>query len=99
MLYDNLKEYLPADLSFEEFMSSHEDKQLGVLQSTKVGPTIADDLKYDAMKAVVGALAIMFLYILVSFRRWQFSLGAVVGLTQNVIIVLEIGRASCRERV
>lgn len=88
MLYDNLKEYLPADLSFEEFMSSHEDKQLGVLQSTKVGPTIADDLKYDAMKAVVGALAIMFLYILVSFRRWQFSLGAVVGLTQNVIIVL-----------
>lgn len=94
MLYDNLKEYLPADLSFEEFMSSHEDKQLGVLQSTKVGPTIADDLKYDAMKAVVGALAIMFLYILVSFRRWQFSLGAVVGLTQNVIIVLGIYSAT-----
>lgn len=94
MLYDNLKEYLPADLSFEEFMSPHEDKQLGVLQSTKVGPTIADDLKYDAMKAVVGALAIMFLYILVSFRRWQFSLGAVVGLTQNVIIVLGIYSAT-----
>src|SRR5690554_4345381 len=90
MLYDNLKEYLPADLSFEEFMSPHEDKQLGVLQSTKVGPTIADDLKYDAMKAVIGALAIMFLYILVSFRRWQFSLGAVVGLAQNVIIVLGV---------
>lgn len=90
MLYDNLKEYLPADLSFDEFMSSHEDKQLGVVQSTKVGPTIADDLKYDAMKAVIGALAIMFLYILASFRRWQFSLGAVVGLTQNVIIVLGV---------
>ncbi len=90
MLYDNLKEYLPADLTFDEFMSSHEDKQLGVVQSTKVGPTIADDLKYDAMKAVIGALAIMFLYILISFRRWQFSLGAVVGLTQNVIIVLGV---------
>ncbi len=94
MLYDNLKEYLPSDLSFEEFMSSHEDKQLGVVQSTKVGPTIADDLKYDAMKAVIGALAIMFLYILVSFRRWQFSLGAVVGLTQNVIIVLGVYSAT-----
>src|SRR5690554_6394171 len=90
MLYDNLKEYLPADLSFEEFMSPHEDKQLGVLQSTKVGPTIADDLKYDALKAVIGALTIMFLYILLSFRRWQFSLGAVVGLVQNVIIVLGV---------
>jgi len=90
MLYDNLKEYLPATLTFEEFMSSHQDKQLGVLQSSKVGPTIADDLKYDSMKAVLGALVVMFLYILLSFRRWQFSLGAVVGLAQNVIIVLGV---------
>lgn len=94
MLYDNLKEYLPADLSFEEFMSSHEDKNLGVLQTSKVGPTIADDLKYDSMKAVLGALAVMFLYILISFRRWQFSLGAVVGLAQNVIIVLGVYSAT-----
>lgn len=90
MLFDNLKEYLPSTLSFEEFMSSHEDKQLGVLQTSKVGPTIADDLKYDSMKAVLGALAVMFLYILISFRRWQFSLGAVIGLAQNVIIVLGV---------
>lgn len=94
MLYDNLKEYLPADLSFEDFMSSHEDKNLGVLQTSKVGPTIADDLKYDSMKAVLGALAVMFLYILISFRRWQFSLGAVVGLAQNVIIVLGVYSAT-----
>lgn len=90
MLYDNLKEYLPASLTFEEFMSSHEGKQLGVLQTSKVGPTIADDLKYDSMKAVLGALVVMFLYILISFRRWQFSLGAVAGLAQNVIIVLGV---------
>src|SRR5690606_31836837 len=70
MLYDNLKEYLPTSLTFEEFMSSHEDKQLGVLQTSKVGPTIADDLKYDSFKAVFGALIVMFLYILLSFRRW-----------------------------
>ncbi|MFA7445620.1 MAG: protein translocase subunit SecDF [Flavobacteriaceae bacterium] len=94
MLYDNLKEYLPTDLTFEEFMSSHEDKHLGVLQTSKVGPTIADDLKYDSFKAVIGALAVMFLYILLSFRRWQFSLGAVVGLTQNVIIVLGVFSAT-----
>src|SRR5690554_297877 len=90
MLYDQLKEYLPESLSFEDFMSSHEDKQLGVVQSSKVGPSIADDLKYDSMKAVLGALAVMFLYILMRFRKWQFSLGAVVGLAQNVIIVLGV---------
>lgn len=94
MLYNNLQEFLPSTLTFEEFMSSHEDKQLGVLQTSKVGPTIADDLKYDAMKAVIGALIIMFLYILISFRRWQFSLGAVVGLAQNVIIVLGVFSAT-----
>ena len=94
MLYDNLQEFLPDTLTFEEFMSSHEDKQLGVLQTSKVGPTIADDLKYDSMKAVFGALAVMFLYILISFRRWQFSLGAVVGLAQNVIIVLGVYSAT-----
>src|SRR5690606_36735633 len=76
MLYDNLKHYLPAHLSFEDFMSSHEDKHLGVLQTSKAGPTIADDLKYDSMKAVLGALAVVFLYLLISFIRWQFSLGA-----------------------
>jgi SecD/SecF fusion protein len=36
----------------------------------------------------------MFLYILISFRRWQFSLGAVVGLAQNVIIVLGVFSAT-----
>src|SRR5690554_7740425 len=90
MLYENLKEYLPATLTSEDFMSSHEEKQLGVLQSSKVGPSIADDLKYDSMKAVLAALVVMFLYILMRFRRWQFSLGAVVGLAQNVIIVLGV---------
>lgn len=90
MLYDNLKEYLPATLTFQDFMSSDEAHQLGVLQSSKVGPTIADDLKFDSMKAVLGALAVMFFYILIRFRRWQFSLGAVIGLAQNVIIVLGV---------
>ncbi|HUH51989.1 MAG TPA: protein translocase subunit SecDF [Flavobacterium sp.] len=94
MLYDNLTEYLPADLTFEQFMTTHEDKTIGVLETSKVGPTIADDLKYDALKAVIGAFIIMFLYILISFRRWQFSLGAVVGLIQNVIIVLGVYSAT-----
>src|SRR5690606_3273358 len=44
--------------------------------------------------AVLGALAVMFLYILISFRRWQLSLGAVVGLAQNVIIVLGVYSAT-----
>ena len=90
MLYDNLKEFLPSEMTFDQFMSSYDNKTIGVLETSKVGPTIADDLKYDALKAVLGAFIIMFIYILISFRRWQFSLGAVVGLVQNVIIVLGV---------
>lgn len=89
-LYESLKPYFTEQITFEQFISVDDHKSIGVMESSKVGPTMADSIKDDALKAVVGALAIMFLYILVSFRRWQFSLGAVVGLVQNVIILLGV---------
>jgi SecD/SecF fusion protein len=55
-----------------------------------VGPTIADDIKKNAVWAVVGSLAVVFLYILFRFRKWQFSLGAVVAVFHDVLLVLGI---------
>jgi len=87
MLYNNLKTYFP-NLSYEQFVTNYEGKELGILQSTKVGPTIAADIKTDSFWAVLGSLAVVFLYLLISFRKWQFSLGAVVAVLHDVIIVL-----------
>lgn len=89
-LYEALKNYLPADLSFADFSRSYDGKTIGKMSYNKVGPTIADDIKKGALLAVIGSLIVVFLYILLRFRRWQFSLGAVAAVFHDVLIVLGI---------
>ena len=90
MLYTTLQKYLPDGTSFEDFTVGASEKSIGILQSVKVGPTIADDIKKNAFLAIIGSLAVVFLYILLRFRKWQFSLGAVVAVFHDVMIVLGI---------
>lgn len=61
-----------------------------IMSSQKVGPTIADDIKDAAVWSVFFSLLVIFLYILLRFRKWQFSLGAVVAVFHDVTIVLSI---------
>lgn len=90
MLYEGLKSYLPADMTYEQFTEYSEDKKVGRMEYYKVSPTIADDIKASSAQAVAGALIIIFLYIFIRFRGMQFSIGAVGALVHNVIIVLGI---------
>lgn len=86
-LYEGLKPNLPANMTLAEFKSA--DKGMaGIVSSTKVGPTVADDIKTGGTFAVLAALGGIFFYILMRFRKWQFSLGAVVGLAHDAIIIL-----------
>ena len=89
-LFTALQKYLPDGITYEDFVSGSDDRKIGILQSIKVGPTIADDIKKGAIWAVLGSLAVVFLYILLRFRRWQFSLGAVAAVFHDVLIVLGI---------
>ncbi|GMN10820.1 protein translocase subunit SecDF [Croceitalea sp. MTPC9] len=89
-LYTSLQNYLPDGTTFEDFTVGASEKSIGILQSVKVGPTIADDIKKNALLAIIGSLAVVFLYILLRFRKWQFSLGAVVAVFHDVMIVLGI---------
>jgi len=89
-LYSTLQKYLPDGTSFDDFTIASDEKTVGIMQSVKVGPTIADDIKNNAFWAIIGSLAIVFLYILFRFRKWQFSLGAVVAVFHDVLIVLGI---------
>lgn len=57
-------------------------------QQQKVGPTIATDIVYGAYGAVLFSCLMMFLYIVVRFRKWQYGLGSVVALFHDVLIVL-----------
>ena len=69
---------------------SQMEQDYEIMSSQKVGPTIADDIKNAAMGSIVFSLLIIFLYILLRFRKWQFSLGAVVAVFHDVLIVLSI---------
>lgn len=89
-LYSGLSTYLPQNLSYDDFVNGAEDKQVGIMSSIKVGPTIADDIKKNSFLAVFGSLIVVFLYILLRFRKWQYSLGAVAAVFHDVLIVLGV---------
>ncbi len=87
-IFNGVKSFYKAPLEYNEFTSDDEAKILGRLSSHKVGPTIARDIKQAAIIAVTIALIIIFAYIAVRFKKWQFGLGAVVGLFHDSIIVI-----------
>ena len=90
ILFESLQSFLPEGLTYDSFVNGEEDKQVGIMSSIKVGPTIADDIKKNSFLAVTGSLIVVFLYILLRFRKWQFSLGAVAAVFHDVLIVLGI---------
>lgn len=90
ILFTNLKSYLPVGLNYEDFTNTTEDSSVGILSSSKVGPSIADDIKSNSAIAIMLALFVVFVYILVRFSKWQFSLGAVVAVFHDAIITLGI---------
>ncbi|NAS32469.1 protein translocase subunit SecDF [Flavobacteriaceae bacterium R38] len=91
ILFTSLQKHLPSDMDYEGFVNGgSSEEKIGVLRSVKVGPTIADDIKKSAVWAVLGSLLVVFLYILLRFRRWQFSLGAVAAVFHDVLVVLGI---------
>jgi SecD/SecF fusion protein len=90
MLFEALQPNLPAGMTYDDFTSDDEGKEVGRMSYYKVSPTIADDIKKSSFWAVLGSLAVVFLYILLRFRRWQFSLGAVTAVFHDVVIVLGI---------
>ncbi|MFD1255320.1 protein translocase subunit SecDF [Mucilaginibacter terrae] len=59
-----------------------------ILSSQKVGPTIANDIKTSAVWTVIFAILVISGYILIRFRRWQFSLGAMVATAHDALLVL-----------
>ncbi|MEA1896998.1 MAG: protein translocase subunit SecF, partial [Bacteroidota bacterium] len=83
-LYEGLKPILKANISEEEFLADYRQSSL------TVGPTIADDIKVRAVWVILLSLVVMFIYIVIRFRNWQFGMGAVLALMHDSLIVLGI---------
>lgn len=56
--------------------------------SNKVGATVADDIKKSSLEAMFFALVAIFLYILLRFRKWQFSLASIIALVHDTFFVI-----------
>lgn len=74
--------------TFVENAAQVGDKQFSITGSSKVGATVANDIKASSLEAMILALIAIFLYILMRFRKWQFSLGAIVALAHDALFVI-----------
>lgn len=89
-LYNALKHYYSNDISYDKFVNTFDGKKIGVLQASKVSAAVSDDIKTNSYWAVLGSMAIVFVYLMISFRKWQYSLGAIAAVAHDVIFVLGI---------
>jgi SecD/SecF fusion protein len=81
---------LQAEQQLEAGLGKFAGNKSTVLSPIKVGPTIANDTKISAVKSLTVAVVLMFLYILIRFRRWQFAMGTMISLVHTVLMVLSI---------
>ena len=86
ILYDGLKGLYNTNLTMTQFSS--EDETVGILSTQKVGATIASDVTRKSIIAIIVALALMFCYIAIRFKKWQYGVASIMALTQDTIIVL-----------
>ncbi len=83
-LYEGLKDMLGGNVSKDKFLSDY------IQSSETIGPTIAADIRIKAIYAVVIALIIIFFYIFMRFRNWQYGFGAVASLIHDTLFVIGI---------
>ena len=88
LLFEGCKPFLGENITFDDFRSTDSNAEVGIMSSQKVGPAIADDIKTSAVWAILAALVVIFLYILLRFRNFAYSVGALTALAHDTVIIL-----------
>ncbi len=89
ILYNALKKAgLVSQANVESFKNPDVREGGSIISSTKVGPSVAKDITYGAIISVLIALVAIFLYILLRFRNVAFSVGSIVALAVDTLVVL-----------
>ncbi len=88
-LFHTLQEagLLAADLELNTFINRDVREGGSIISSQKVGPSVAEDITTGAKIAVTLAFIAIFLYILLRFRNVAFSIGAIVALMSDIIVI------------
>ena len=89
ILYNALKKGgFVSQASVQNFKNPDIREGGSIIQSAKVGPSIAKNITYNAIMSVLLAIFFIFLYILLRFRNIGFSVGSIVGLALDTTIVI-----------
>ena len=83
-LYEGLKDIVGGNISKDVFLNTY------IKSSETVGPVVAADIKINAFYAVGIALILIFLYIFMRYKYWQYGFGAVASLFHDVLLVLGV---------
>jgi SecD/SecF fusion protein len=83
-LYEGLKGLVAGDIARDDFLNKYRQS------SETVGPVVAADIKINAFFAVGLSLIMMFLYIFMRFKHWQYGFGAVMSLFHDVLLVIGV---------
>ncbi len=90
-LHEGVSKIAGSSVSLADFANNESSNdKIHVISSSQVGPTIADDLKKTSIYAGLFALFAIFLYILLRFSKWQYSVGAIIALFHDALVVLSI---------
>ena len=76
------------NVSEEAFLDRDNREGGSIISSQKVGPSIAEDITYGAILSVAFAIIAIFIYILVRFRNVAYSVGSIVALTVDTVVVI-----------
>ena len=103
MLYDGLKEYLNPAVTQDMFVHRYvnrggeyelanleQGENFGIQQSQNVGPTVAAEMLTKAGWAILLSLIVIFVYILIRFKNYAYSVGSVVSLFHDAFFMLGI---------
>ncbi|TVQ93977.1 MAG: protein translocase subunit SecDF [Bacteroidetes bacterium] len=89
-LFDGIQEFFVNPMTFEQFVSDDDDRIIGRMSSQKVGPSVAADIQRGAVIAVSIALIIIFIYVAIRFKKWQYGVGGLVTLFHDSLIVISL---------
>ena len=87
VIYEAMKPLYSYDITFEQFRNTQTD-QNGILTADKIGPSIAQDMTWNAIYSVLFSLIAIGLYIAFRFKRWQWATGATLALAVNALFII-----------
>ncbi|WP_185850933.1 protein translocase subunit SecD [Blattabacterium cuenoti] len=86
-IFFSLKPYFFTSIDFRHFQNNEKNKSIGLLFYEKVDPIISDKIIKNSFFSIILSLLGIFIYLLIRFKKWEFSFSAIISLLHDTIII------------